>query len=58
MDKLGIWPYDRDTATAFFTLASARYERDIIIIPIVFAKRKRNPEHESVFPAPGERVGE
>ena len=25
VDEFGIWPYDRDAATAFFTLASARY---------------------------------
>ena len=27
MDGFGIWPYDRESATAFFTLVSARYER-------------------------------
>ena len=27
VDEFGIWPYDRDAATAFFTLVSARYER-------------------------------
>ena len=25
VDEFGIWPYDRDAATAFFTLVSARY---------------------------------
>ena len=25
--EFGIWPYDRESATAFFTLVSARYER-------------------------------
>ena len=30
--EFGIWPYDRDTATAFFTLVSARYERGSIIL--------------------------
>ena len=29
-DEFGIWPYDRESATAFFTLVSARYERDSI----------------------------
>lgn len=32
LDECGIWPYDRDSATAFFTLASARYERGSIIL--------------------------
>ena len=27
VDEFGIWPYDREPATAFFTLVSARYER-------------------------------
>ena len=27
VDEFGIRPYDRDAATAFFTLVSARYER-------------------------------
>ena len=27
VDEFGIWPYDRESATAFFTLVSARYER-------------------------------
>ena len=27
VDGFGIWPYDRESATAFFTLVSARYER-------------------------------
>ena len=31
VDEFGIWPYDRDAATAFFTLVSARYERGSII---------------------------
>ena len=30
VDEFGIWPYDRDAATAFFTLVSARYERGSI----------------------------
>ena len=30
--EFGIWPYDRDSATAFFTLVSARYERGSIIL--------------------------
>ena len=25
VDEFGIWPYDRESATAFFTLVSARY---------------------------------
>ena len=25
VDEFGIWPYDRDAATAFFSLVSARY---------------------------------
>ena len=32
IDGFGIWPYDRTTATAFFTLVSARYERGSIIL--------------------------
>ena len=32
IDEFGIWPYDRTTATAFFTLVSARYERGSIIL--------------------------
>ena len=32
VDEIGIWPYDRESATAFFTLVSARYERGSIIL--------------------------
>ena len=32
VDEFGIWPYDRDAATAFFTLVSARYARGSIIL--------------------------
>ena len=32
VDELGIWPYDRDSATAFFTLVSAHYKRGSIIL--------------------------
>ena len=32
VDEFGIWPYDRDAATAFFTLVSAKYERGSIIL--------------------------
>ena len=32
VDEFGIWPYDRDSATAFFTLVSARYERGSVIL--------------------------
>ena len=32
VDEFGIWPYDRESATAFFSLVSARYERDSIIL--------------------------
>ena len=32
VDEFGIWPYDRDSATAFFTLVSARYERGSTIL--------------------------
>ena len=32
VDEFGIWPYDRDSATAFFTMVSARYERGSIIL--------------------------
>ena len=28
--EFGIWPYDRDAATAFFTLVSSRYKRGSI----------------------------
>ncbi len=32
VDEFGIWPYDRESATAFFTLVSAKYERGSIIL--------------------------
>ena len=32
VDEFGIWPYDRESATAVFTLVSARYERGSIIL--------------------------
>ena len=32
VDEFGIWPYDRESATSFFTLVSARYERGSIIL--------------------------
>ena len=32
VDEFGIWPYDREAATAFFSLVSARYERGSIIL--------------------------
>ena len=32
VDEFGIWPYDRDSAIAFFTLVSGRYERVSIIL--------------------------
>ena len=32
VDDFGIWPYDRESATAFFSLVSARYERGSIIL--------------------------
>ena len=32
VDEFGIWPYDRESATAFFTLVSARYEKGSIIL--------------------------
>ena len=32
VDEFGIWPYDRESATVFFTLVSARYERGSIIV--------------------------
>ena len=32
MDEFGIWPYDRESATAFFSLVSARYEKGSIIL--------------------------
>ena len=32
VDEFGIWLYDREAATAFFTLVSARYERGSIIL--------------------------
>ena len=32
VDEFGIWPYDRDSATAFFTLVSAQYERGSIVL--------------------------
>ena len=32
VDEFGIWPHDRESATAFFTLESARYGRGIIIL--------------------------
>ena len=32
VDEFGIWPYDRESATVFFSLVSARYERGSIIL--------------------------
>ena len=32
VDEFGIWPYHRESATACFTLVSARYERGSIIL--------------------------
>ena len=32
VDEFGIWPYDRESATASFTLVSARYDRGSIIL--------------------------
>ena len=32
VDEFGIWPYDRESATAFFSLVSARYDRGRIIL--------------------------
>ena len=32
VDEFGIWPYDRESATAFLSLVSARYERYSIIL--------------------------
>ena len=32
VDEFGFWPYDRESATVFFTLVSARYERGSIIL--------------------------
>ena len=32
VDAFGIWPHDRESATAFFTLVSAKYERGSIIL--------------------------
>ena len=32
VDEFGIWPYDRELATAFFSLVSARYEGGSIIL--------------------------
>ena len=32
VDEFGIWPYDRESATTFFSLVSARYEKGSIIL--------------------------
>ena len=32
VDEFGIWPYDRESATAFFSQVSARYEKGSIIL--------------------------
>ena len=32
VDEFGFWPYDRESATAIFTLVSARHERGSIIL--------------------------
>ena len=32
VDEFGVWPYDREPATAFFTLVSALYERGSMIL--------------------------
>ena len=34
VDGFGIWPYDRDSATAFFTPVSARYERGSMMLTL------------------------
>ena len=48
VDEFGICPYDRESAPAYFTLVSAGTSGAASsTIPIVFAKRKRNPEHAS-----------
>lgn len=32
IDEFGVWPYDREAATALFALISARYERSSVIL--------------------------
>ena len=32
VDEFGIWPYERESATAFSPVVSARYERGSIIL--------------------------
>ena len=32
VDEFGIWPYDRESATAFFSLVPAKYEHGSIIL--------------------------
>ena len=51
VDEFGIWPYDRESATAFFTLVSARYERGSILL-LHHSQRAEHPRRE--LPAQGE----
>ena len=48
VDEFGFWPYDRESATAFFTLVSARYERGSIIL----TSNKGFGEWERIFANP------
>ena len=45
VDEFGIWPYDRESATAFFSLVSARYERGSNIL----TSNKASPTGESCW---------
>ena len=45
VDEFGIWPYDRESATAFFSLVSARYERGSSIL----TSNKASPTGESYW---------
>ena len=73
VDEFGFWPYDRESATALFTLVSARYERGSIILtsnkgfgewgellgdPGPAATPQPRVEHpRRELPAPGETAG-
>ena len=47
VDEFGIWPYARESATAFFSLVSARYERE----------REHHPDLEQGLRRLGRAVG-
>ena len=50
VDEFGIWPYDRESATAFFTLVSAPYTRGYAVSWLSLTHQGvRNPVYTGVF---------